>query len=209
MAVLKYYDGSNWEPVVSALQGPTGPTGPTGATGATGVAVGLPTGGATGTVLVKTSNADYATAWATAGKVLQVVSATTTTSTSTSSGTFQDSGLSVSITPSSVSSKILVLASQTLGHYSANNDRSLTAIRLVRDSTGIFTHSSYNLANLVDSASSGVFEVAYIMTINHLDSPATTSAVTYKTQIRCISATLIDAQSGSGTSSIIAMEIGA
>jgi hypothetical protein len=43
MAVLKYYDGASWEPVVSALQGPTGPTGsdatmtgPTGPTGATG-----------------------------------------------------------------------------------------------------------------------------------------------------------------------------
>jgi hypothetical protein len=42
MAVLKYYDGDSWEPVVSALQGPTGPsvTGATGSTGATG-----PTGG--------------------------------------------------------------------------------------------------------------------------------------------------------------------
>lgn len=42
MAVLKYFDGSAWEPVVSALQGPTGPsvTGATGATGVTG-----PTGG--------------------------------------------------------------------------------------------------------------------------------------------------------------------
>jgi hypothetical protein len=36
MAVLKYYDGDSWEPVVSALQGPTGATGPTGSTGATG-----------------------------------------------------------------------------------------------------------------------------------------------------------------------------
>ena len=36
MAVLKYYDGTDWEPVVSALQGPTGPTGPIGPTGATG-----------------------------------------------------------------------------------------------------------------------------------------------------------------------------
>ena len=33
MAVLKYYDGLNWEPVVSALQGATGATGQTGATG--------------------------------------------------------------------------------------------------------------------------------------------------------------------------------
>jgi hypothetical protein len=36
MAVLKYYDGTDWEPIVSALQGPIGPTGPTGPTGATG-----------------------------------------------------------------------------------------------------------------------------------------------------------------------------
>jgi hypothetical protein len=36
MAVLKYYDGTDWEPIVSALQGPTGPIGPTGPTGATG-----------------------------------------------------------------------------------------------------------------------------------------------------------------------------
>ena len=60
MAVLKYYDGSDWEPVVSALQGPTGPIG---ATGATGVAVGLPTGGVTGAVLAKTSTTDYDTEW--------------------------------------------------------------------------------------------------------------------------------------------------
>lgn len=42
MAVLKYYDGDSWEPVVSALQGPTGPTGAasnvTGPTGVTGPA---------------------------------------------------------------------------------------------------------------------------------------------------------------------------
>jgi hypothetical protein len=56
MPVLKYYDGSDWEPVASALQGPTGPT---------GVAVGLPTGGATGAVLTKQSSADYDTDWET------------------------------------------------------------------------------------------------------------------------------------------------
>ena len=49
MAVLKYYDGSDWEPVVSALQGPTGATGVTGATGSTG-----PTGPNPGLTLIKT-----------------------------------------------------------------------------------------------------------------------------------------------------------
>jgi hypothetical protein len=57
VAVLKYHDGTGWEPVVSALQGPTGSTGPT------GVAVGLPTGGATGASLIKSSSTDYATEW--------------------------------------------------------------------------------------------------------------------------------------------------
>ena len=57
MAVLKYHDGTGWEPVVSALQGPTGSTGPT------GVAVGLPTGGVTGASLIKSSSTDYATEW--------------------------------------------------------------------------------------------------------------------------------------------------
>jgi hypothetical protein len=214
MAVLKYYDGSNWEPVVSALQGPTGPTGatsPTGATGATGVAVGLPTGGATGTVLVKTSNADYATAWATAGKVLQVVSATTTTSTGTSSTSFQDSGLSVSITPSATSSKVLIIVSQAIGAYSANNDRVMVAHQLVRGSTAIFGNASANYGPiiLVDSAALGLLEYGYNYATSFLDSPSTTSSTTYKTQIRCNTATSITAQANSYESSIIAMEIGA
>jgi hypothetical protein len=51
MAVLKYYDGSDWEPVVSALQGPTGPTGATGATGVTG-----PTGPNPGLTLINTTS---------------------------------------------------------------------------------------------------------------------------------------------------------
>jgi hypothetical protein len=41
MAVLKYYDGTDWEPVASALVGPTGSTGVTGPTGATGPNPGL------------------------------------------------------------------------------------------------------------------------------------------------------------------------
>jgi hypothetical protein len=53
MAVLKYYDGTDWEPVASALVGPTGATGvtgPTGATGATGAAA------SSGLVLINTTS---------------------------------------------------------------------------------------------------------------------------------------------------------
>jgi hypothetical protein len=41
MAILKYYDGDSWEPVASALVGPTGATGAAGVTGATGPNPGL------------------------------------------------------------------------------------------------------------------------------------------------------------------------
>ena len=51
MAVLKYYDGTDWEPVASALVGPTGATGVTGPTGATGAAA-----AASGLTLVSTTS---------------------------------------------------------------------------------------------------------------------------------------------------------
>jgi hypothetical protein len=75
MPVLKYYDGSDWEPVVSALQGPTGDPGavyqdsePTDTgvlwvdTDDDGFLV-VPNGGVTGSVLTKQSSADYDTGW--------------------------------------------------------------------------------------------------------------------------------------------------
>jgi hypothetical protein len=51
MAVLKYYDGDSWEPIASALQGPTGPTGAVGNTGPTGA-----TGPTAGLVLLNTTS---------------------------------------------------------------------------------------------------------------------------------------------------------
>ena len=75
MAVLKYHDGTGWEPVASALQGPTGDAGavyqdnePTDTgvlwvdTDDDGFLV-VPNGGATGAVLTKQSSADYDTGW--------------------------------------------------------------------------------------------------------------------------------------------------
>lgn len=52
---------ADWVISVSGTQGPTGATGATGSTGATGA--GVPTGGSTGQVLKKNSNADYDTVW--------------------------------------------------------------------------------------------------------------------------------------------------
>jgi hypothetical protein len=151
------------------------------------------------------------------GKILQVVSTAKTDSFSTASTSFTDiTGLSVSITPTATSSKILVMA-YVMGGVSG--DIALNA-RLMRDSTAIFIgdaagsrprdtfYTGFNAANL------GMpFSPIY------LDSPSTTSATTYKVQVfvnsgtAYINRTLADrdttAYDGRTASSITVMEISA
>tara|TARA_Y100000114_G_scaffold44722_1_gene40368 strand:- start:307 stop:828 length:522 start_codon:yes stop_codon:yes gene_type:complete len=106
------------------------------------------------------------------GKVLQVVSTTKTDTFQTSSSSFTDvTGLSVSITPSSTSSKILVFCTGIYGKTTSDNFHH----RLVRDSTAILTNI---LDPGTDTNQTGVF------CVHLLDSPSSTSALTYKMQIK-------------------------
>ena len=152
------------------------------------------------------------------GKVLQVVSTTKIdTFTLAGTSTFTDiTGLSVSITPSSASNKILVLVNIASGQTAT----SVSAFRLVRNSTAIgggtassSRQSAFATGQGVDN--NGQFSSAF----NHLDSPATTSSTTYKIQTICndtiaVNRTRLDTDTadsiGSRTSSTITvMEIAA
>jgi hypothetical protein len=108
------------------------------------------------------------------GSVLQVVQGTFSTETETSSSTYADTGLTASITPSSASSKILVLVTMQ-GCGKGTNDTALR-IRTLRGATVI--DSSLDIGYTGSSATNYVGSVS----VNILDSPATTSATTYKTQ---------------------------
>jgi len=110
------------------------------------------------------------------GSVLQVVQATKTDSFSVTSTTFTDvTGMSVTITPTSSSNKILVIAS--IGGHACTTGDSL--LQLVRGSTAINNGSSgFAQANFSQKETC-------LSAINvFLDSPATTSATTYKIQQR-------------------------
>ena len=116
-------------------------------------------------------------------RVLQVVSTVKTDTFTMTSTTFADiTGLSVSITPQSTTSKILVIASVSVG---SNISANLAMLRLMRDSTAIFVGdaagSRTQASNYAapDSAGTVVSETQMF-----LDSPSTTSATTYKIQIR-------------------------
>lgn len=158
----------------------------------------------TGTML--TSASSITTSQLPAGSVLQVVSATTTTEVTSSTSAFVDTGLSVSITPTSSSSKILVLVSQNgLGKSSANVDNCLD-LRLFRGATSIL---SPNLAACMSQTSGLNTLNVTAASISYLDSPATTSSTTYKTQFcsRNGAASVTVQFASASTSTITLMEI--
>lgn len=124
------------------------------------------------------------TNYATAGTVLQVVStAKTDTFTSTTTGAFTDiTGMSVSITPTSSTSKILVnVTGGCMGQVATSG----FMLQLLRDSTAISvgdTAGSRIRASMNGYSSDAGQLVPF--SIQYLDSPATTSATTYKIQFR-------------------------
>jgi hypothetical protein len=119
--------------------------------------------------------------WATvsSGAVVQVKSAVYSTSSSTSSTSYVDTGLSISITPTSASNKILVFVSQNI--YSSHSGNSTAAnIRLLRDATAIHTVAETHY--WANNTGTNPIEMNIRQNMNYLDSPATTSSITYKTQ---------------------------
>jgi hypothetical protein len=172
--------------------------------------------GTAGQVLTVNGGAT-APSWATpagGGKILQVVSATTTTSTTINSATFTDTTLSASITPSNVSSRILVITTQ--GWATTRTDSGMeVAFRLLRGSTVVYApHETTNVMTWGISYT-GVTSISAwngVMNMSYVDSPASTSAQTYKTQgmnrTTSNSATFV-VQRNSFPASIILMEIGA
>jgi len=149
-------------------------------------------------------------AWGTdSGKVLQVVNATTTTAVSIATTSFADIGLSATITPSSATSKILIIAYTTVSMTRSSTGEAGVGIQLLRDATVI---SGSDQGTFLFYLASAPTESRLHNTLTQLDSPATTSAITYKIQGRVqqvIASLTATFQLTSIPSNIILMEIGA
>jgi hypothetical protein len=167
--------------------------------------------GTTGQVLTVDTAVDGKIKWAAAsggGKVLQVVSATTTTSTNITSTSYTDTTITATITPTSATSKILVLISaQYLAYGTGATTVVQTKAQLLRGATQILENL---IANQIEGASSNPMYVGSSMAISYYDNPSTTSATTYKLQAARILGTGIYYQgSNSNASTITLLEIGA
>jgi hypothetical protein len=146
------------------------------------------------------------------GKVLQVVYSENSTDTSITGTTFTDTGSTATITPTLATSKVLVLTTQTVG-YNVTNPATVAqgGIRLLRGATVLqATNTDGGFTILAGTTSPYGVESKNSQVVNYLDSPATTSATTYKIQLAGSGATTV-VRTGfdNGWSSIVLMEIGA
>jgi hypothetical protein len=141
------------------------------------------------------------------GKVLQVVGAATTTYTTIATTSYTDTTITATITPTSATSKILVLVNGNV-YYSRNSFYQQIALKLVRGATDIYTNTAASYTYVDVAGGVGVYISIPVM---YYDSPATTSATTYKIQAK------VDTTANSGTSAwqasspstITLLEIGA
>ena len=136
------------------------------------------------------------------GKILQVIHAFTTTFFSTTSSTLADIGLSASITPSSSSNKVLAFGN--IGGIETSGDNYGQGAFL-RDSTTIIADLDRGIGFTGDSTRQFTNAPFFI-----LDSPSSTSSLTYKLQFRIpAGGGTITTQTNGSRSTITLMEVAA
>jgi len=158
--------------------------------------------GTDGQVLTAASTTGTGLQWATpsSGAVKQVVTGATTSSQNITSTSYTDvTNLTVTITPSSTSSTILIIMGSEVGLSRGGSDRCQTNYQLLRDSTSLDERTYQHIGD-----DGEVYESNY-EGIVYKDSPATTSAITYKIQGKVVTSgeTMVWASIGT----IVAMEL--
>ena len=127
------------------------------------------------------------------GKILQVVQDVHTSVVSNNTNTFEDSGISQAITCSATSSKVLVMVTQSYAK----------GAQLMRGSTVI------DVLDGIGYTGSALVQYGYYA-FTYLDSPSSTSALTYKTQFKSgDNVAYAQSQVNGNPSTITLMEIGA
>ena len=127
-----------------------------------------------------------------AGNILGVSYGFRTGHLQTSSTSYVDSGITANITPASSSNKVLIQMNILMGINDATSSDQQVQVRILRDSTEIFTERT---ADFMRYAVGGG-EIDYMIAgqfLQNLDSPSSTSQLTYKLQVK---------RTGGGTASV-------
>tara|TARA_R100000654_G_scaffold15299_1_gene32514 strand:+ start:1721 stop:2203 length:483 start_codon:yes stop_codon:yes gene_type:complete len=134
--------------------------------------------------------------------VIQTVTSSFSTQTSSSSSTFADTGLTASITPSSSTSKILVIV-QVASCFTQTNTNTEMDVNLLRDSTTLIATFGPRGGNSTTNGDAiGTAGAVF------LDSPSSTSSLTYKCQFKSTQNNAqVNVQLGGTTSTMMLQEI--
>lgn len=146
----------------------------------------------------------FATAGASAGQIIQVVTATDSTARSSTSSTYVTASntLSVSITPASTSNKVFILYTGAVQNVNVTNSTSHFTIYR-NGSTNLGAGSNSALASSFDPQNNMVETIA----IGYLDSPNTTSSTTYQVYFKNDNGTTVYLNAQGTLSSITAFEV--
>ena len=162
----------------------------------------LETGSGSGTIALNNQLSGMTSASMPSGSVVQVVHASTSTTVQSSSTALIDTGLTASITPSSNSSKVLVILSQNGMRKAVGHQGNRILLQLYKNNvshTKIGGGLGYNGANDYNGENAS---------LSLLDSPSSTSAQTYKTMFSNEeSQSNVQIQHSGATSTITLMEI--
>tara|TARA_R110000796_G_scaffold250673_1_gene380167 strand:- start:558 stop:1085 length:528 start_codon:yes stop_codon:yes gene_type:complete len=135
------------------------------------------------------------------GSVLQVVQGTYATLTTLATSSYTDLGLSATITPSTTSSQILVMWT-TQGKLASGLSNGW-GCKLMRNTTAVYTdsvsHRTYGASTTGD--------IRLTTPVSYLDSPSTTSPITYKIQVSTYSGASMNFNDSGSETQITLMEI--
>ena len=173
--------------------------------------------GSTGQILTVSGGAPVWASPAGGGKILQVVQGTTTTETTIGTTTMTDTTITANITPSATSSKVLIMISYSAGMYEAIGASFSVGGQILRGATVVYDRITGGVGYVDHTPSNPSYKiyggVGFSGAMVYLDSPATTSATTYKLQSKIIGTTgsgrSVTYQGNNVVGSIILMEVGA
>jgi hypothetical protein len=136
--------------------------------------------------------------------VIQVVQSSTTTQTTSSSTSYADAtGFTATITPKFATSKVLIMVGANGCFKNSGNTGSALNLKLQKNGSDLIAWTS-----LVGTTGSSVQNYVGSNVLNYLDSPATTSATTYKVQLaNNVAASFVAINQNNDTSTITLLEI--
>ena len=155
----------------------------------------IQTGDGTGTIALQNQLSGMTSASMPTGSVLQVVQATTTTQTASASTVYVSTAITAAITPSSTSNKILVSVTSNM-ETNASGEQAWFSIY----------NGSSDIAQGYLKQPPLTGSPVYPIAIDKLDSPSSTSAVTYTLRMKATSSTIV-ANIGTSIGVITLMEI--